>query len=109
MRQLTITYSALSWTITKIYGVLTVYFFFLGIAGTLLFMSSIIVFNPAFMTNKAVVFYRSQLPKRLTKQESKQVAELKALSAKLNKESNAYQERKLIIISKNNSIPKEKK
>ncbi len=53
--------------------------------------TGLLSFNPMLTTDNAVVFYRSNLPSKLTTKESKQVAALKILSAKINKESKAYQ------------------
>ena len=62
----------------------------------------------AVTNGNAVVFYRNNLPARLTKQEVKQVAELKILSAKLNKESKTYQKHRNKEFKKLLPVPKKR-
>ena len=60
----------------------------LGIGLILGFTGNIITFTPI---NRAVIFYRFNLPRILTKKEIKQVSELKILEKKLNKKSIIYE------------------
>ena len=57
----------------------------LGVAG------NIVTFTP----KNAVIFYRSNLPKILTKKEIKQISELKILEKKLNKRTVIYEKSKM--------------
>jgi hypothetical protein len=82
---------ALSLLLT-LFGLVFIFGMFAGLLG----------FNPMLMTNNAVVFYRSNLPSKLTAKESKQVSELNVLKAKLNKDSKAYSNRIALLHKKTN-------
>ncbi len=63
----------------------------LGIVLVAGFHYDIITFNQRITTPNAVILYRSKLPAKLTKKESKEWADIKALQKKLNKISGSYQ------------------
>ena len=99
-------YSIIRWLFWKIVFYITVAFVMLGMALVVGFYYDIITFNPRLTTFNAVTLYRSNLPAKLTKQESKEWADIKALQKKLNKISRSYQssqEKKL------ESLPKHKR
>jgi hypothetical protein len=79
------------WLFWKIVFFITVAFVMLGIALIIGFLYDIITFNQRIMTPNAVILYRSKLPAKLTKKESKEWADIKALQKKLNKISGSYQ------------------
>ena len=84
-------YSIIRWLFWKIVFYITVAFVMLGMALVVGFYYDIITFNPRLTTFNAVTLYRSNLPAKLTKQESKEWADIKALEKKLNKISGSYQ------------------
>ena len=63
----------------------------LGIVLVAGFHYDIITFNQRITTPNAVILYRSKLPAKLTKKESKEWADIKALEKKLSKISGSYQ------------------
>ena len=77
----------------------------LGIALVAGFHYDIITFNQRITTPNAVILYRSKLPAKLTKKETKEWAEITVLEKKLNKASNEYQ---LLQIKKLESLPKKR-
>jgi hypothetical protein len=83
--------SVFKWIFIKVMLALSLLLALFGLVFIFGMFTGLLGFNPMLMTNNAVVFYRSNLPSKLTVKESKQVAALKILSAKLNKESKAYQ------------------
>ena len=84
-------YSIIRWLFWKIVFYITVAFVMLGMALVVGFYYNIITLNPRLTTFNAVTLYRSKLPAKLTKQESKEWADIKALEKKLNKISGSYQ------------------
>ena len=84
-------YSIIRWLFWKIIFFITVAFVMLGMALVVGFYYNIITLNPRLTTFNAVTLYRSKLPAKLTKQESKEWADIKALEKKLNKISGSYQ------------------
>jgi hypothetical protein len=83
-------YFAVKWITRRVIWIVE---FMLALTGLILilgFYGNIITFYHPLVSNNAVVFYRSELPHNLTKQESKQITKLKVLSVKINKESNVY-------------------
>ena len=75
----------------KIVFFITVAFVMLGMALVVGFYYDIITFNPRLTTFNAATLYRSNLPAKLTKKESKEWSEVKVLEKKLNKISGSYQ------------------
>ena len=63
----------------------------LGIGLVIGFYSGIITFNQRLITDNAVILYRSKLPAKLTKTESKEWAQITVLQKKLNDKSKTYQ------------------
>ena len=91
------------WLFWKIVFFITVAFVTLGIALIIGFHYDIITFNQQITTPNAVILYRSKLPAKLTKKETKEWAEITVLQKKLNKISGSYQssqEKKLESLSK---------
>lgn len=84
-------YSIIRWLFFKIIFYITVVFVILGMALIIGFYYDIITFNPRLTTDNAVILYRSKLPAKLTKKESKEWSEVKVLKKKLNKISGSYQ------------------
>ena len=84
-------YSIIRWLFFKIIFYITVVFVILGMALIIGFYYDIITFNPRLTTDNAVILYRSKLPAKLTKKESKEWSEVKVLEKKLNKISGSYQ------------------
>lgn len=84
-------YSVIRWIFLKIIFYITVAFVMLGIALIIGFHYDIITFNQRLTTNNAVILYRSKLPAKLTKKETKEWSQVLALEAKLNEISGSYQ------------------
>ena len=84
-------YSIIRWLFWKIVFYITVLFVTLGIALIIGFHYDIITFNQKLITPNAVILYRSKLPAKLTKKETKEWAETTVLQKKLNKISSSYQ------------------
>ena len=98
-------YSIIRWLFFKIIFYITVVFVILGMALIIGFYYDIITFNPRLTTDNAVILYRSKLPAKLTKKETKEWAEITVLEKKLNKANNEYQ---LLQIKKLESLPKKR-
>ena len=99
-------YFFIRWLFWKIVFYITVAFVTLGIALIIGFHYDIITFNQKLITPNAVILYRSKLPAKLTKKETKEWANITVLEKKLNKISGSYQssqEKKL------ESLPKHKR
>ena len=84
-------YSIIRWLFWKIVFYITVALVMLGIALIIGFYYNIITFNQKLITHNAVILYRSKLPAKLTKKETKEWAEITVLEKKLNKISGSYQ------------------
>ena len=84
-------YSITRWLFWKIVFYITVALVMLGIGLVIGFYSGIITFNQRLITDNAVILYRSKLPAKLTKTESKEWSQVSALEKKLNKISGSYQ------------------
>ena len=84
-------YSIIRWLFWKIVFYITVALVMLGIALVAGFHYGIITFNQRITTPNAVILYRSKLPAKLTKKETKEWAEITILQKKLNKISSSYQ------------------
>ena len=84
-------YSIIRWLFWKIVFYITVLFVTLGIALIIGFHYDIITFNQRITTPNAVILYRSKLPAKLTKKESKEWAEITVLEKQINKISCSYQ------------------
>jgi hypothetical protein len=84
-------FSFLKWLLLKVVFIITFCFVMLGIALVMGFYSHIITFNQRIITNNAVILYRSKLPAKLTKKESKEWDQILILQKKINKKSKAYQ------------------
>ena len=84
-------YSIIRWLFWKIVFYITVALVMLGIVLIIGFLYDIITFNQQITTPNAVILYRSKLPAKLTKKETKEWADIKALQKKLNKISGSYQ------------------
>ncbi len=83
-------YSFLKWLFFKVIFIITFCLVMLGIALIVGFHYDIITFNQKITTTNAVILYRSKLPAKLTKKESKEWSQILILQKKLNKESKAY-------------------
>jgi hypothetical protein len=91
----------------KLLFYINIIFVSLGILLIVGFYYNIITLNKKLTTRKAVILYRSKLPKKLNKKENKEWSEITILEKKLNKISNTYQ---LYLIKKMKpQIPKQKK
>ena len=84
-------YSIIRWLFWKIVFYITVALVMLGIVLIIGFHYDILTFNQKLITSNAVILYRSKLPAKLTKKETKEWADIKALQKKLNKISGSYQ------------------
>ena len=96
-------YSIIRWLFWKIVFYITVALVMLGIVLIIGFHYDILTFNQKLITPNAVILYRSKLPAKLTKKETKEWAEITVLQKKLNKISGSYQssqEKKLESLSK---------
>ena len=98
-------YAITRWLFWKIVFYITVALVMLGIGLVIGFYSGIITFNQRLITDNAVILYRSKLPAKLTKKETKEWAEITVLEKKLNKANNEYQ---LLQIKKLESLPKKR-
>ncbi|RZV40140.1 MAG: hypothetical protein EVJ48_01235 [Candidatus Acidulodesulfobacterium acidiphilum] len=98
-------YSIIRWLFWKIVFYITVALVMLGIVLIIGFHYNILTFNQKLITPNAVILYRSKLPAKLTKKETKEWAEITVLEKKLNKANNEYQ---LLQIKKLESLPKKR-
>ena len=78
-------YSIIRWLFWKIVFYITVALVMLGIVLIIGFHYDILTFNQKLITSNAVILYRSKLPAKLTKKETKEWAEITVLQKKLNK------------------------